>query len=222
MTGDGLSARERLFTNVRTALRGAASLPLDRVTVPLAAPTLPVPRSDRNRFTSLFVENLEALAGKAFVVPDVSAVVPALAPVLEGKRAVASKAAYLETCGITALHQVCARFADRDALREACAAADIGITSVTYALAETGTLVLLSSPEEARLISLLPPVHIAIFSRSRILANLSELLALLPNPAELSSSMVLITGPSRTADIEQILVRGVHGPGETYAVIVEE
>ena len=79
-----------------------------------------------------------------------------------------------------------------------------------------------SSPQEARLISLLPPVHIAVFSRSRILANLKELLSVVPNPAEQTSSMVLITGPSRTADIEQILVRGVHGPGEIYAVIVED
>ena len=81
---------------------------------------------------------------------------------------------------------------------------------------------MLSSPQEARLISLLPPVHIAVFSRSRILDNLNELLSVVPNPAEQTSSMVLITGPSRTADIEQILVRGVHGPGEVYAVIVEE
>jgi L-lactate utilization protein LutC len=112
-------------------------------------------------------------------------------------------------------------FSDRDSLRDACAAADIGITSGDYALAETGTLVMLSSRKEARLVSLLPPVHVAVVPRSRILANLDELLSLLPKPAEQTSSMVLITGPSRTADIEQILVRGVHGPGEIYAVIVE-
>lgn len=221
MTGDSLSARERILTNIRTALRGAASQPLKQVASPLAAPPMLVPRSDRNRFTNLFVQNFETLAGKAFVVPNASAVVPALAPLLENKRIVASNAAYLETCGIHALPQVCSQFADRDALREACAAADIGVTGANYALAETGTIVLLSR-QEPRLISLLPPVHIAIFSRSQILANLNELLSLLPNPAELSSSMVLITGPSRTADIEQILVRGVHGPGEIYAVIVEE
>ena len=81
---------------------------------------------------------------------------------------------------------------------------------------------MLASPSEARLISLLPPVHVAIFPKSRILANLDELLARIPLPAEQTSSMVLITGPSRTADIEQILIRGVHGPGEIYAVIVEE
>ena len=81
---------------------------------------------------------------------------------------------------------------------------------------------MLSSPSEARMISLLPPTHIAIFPRSRLLANLDELLSVLPRPADQTSSMVLITGPSRTADIEQILVRGVHGPGEVYAVIVDE
>ena len=221
MTRDGLSGRDRLFANVRTALRRAASQPLDQV-APIAALSLPVPRSDRNLYTHLFVQNFESLAGKAFVVPDASAVVPALRPLLEGKQVVASNSPYLETCGIIALPQVRSGISDRAELRQACSTADVGITSVEYVLAETGTFVMLSSPQEARLISLLPPVHIAVFSRSRILANLNELLSVVPNPAEQTSSMVLITGPSRTADIEQILVRGVHGPGEIYAVIVEE
>jgi L-lactate dehydrogenase complex protein LldG len=107
-------------------------------------------------------------------------------------------------------------------LKEACASVDIGITSADYALAATGTLVMLAGPDEARLISLLPPSHIAIFPRSRLLANLDELLSILPRPADQTSSMVLITGPSRTADIEQRLVRGVHGPGQIFAVIIDE
>ena len=81
---------------------------------------------------------------------------------------------------------------------------------------------MLASPQEARMISLLPPAHIAVVPRARILTGLDELFTILPRPAETTSSMVLITGPSRTADIEQILVRGVHGPGEVYAVIVDE
>ena len=52
--------------------------------------------------------------------------------------------------------------------------------------------------------------------------GLDELFTKLPSPADGTSAMVMITGPSRTADIEQILVRGVHGPGEIYAVIVDE
>jgi L-lactate dehydrogenase complex protein LldG len=79
---------------------------------------------------------------------------------------------------------------------------------------------MLSSPREARLISLLPPAHIAVVPRERILSGLDELFSILPKAAELTSSMVLITGPSRTADIEQILVRGVHGPGEITVVAV--
>ena len=78
---------------------------------------------------------------------------------------------------------------------------------------------MLASPREARLISLLPPAHIAVVPRDRILTGLDELFTVLPDPAAPSSSMVLITGPSRTADIEQILVRGVHGPGQITVVI---
>jgi L-lactate dehydrogenase complex protein LldG len=70
------------------------------------------------------------------------------------------------------------------------------------------------------MISLLPPVHVAVLPRALILTGLDELFTLLPNPAEESSSMLFITGPSRTADIEQILVRGVHGPGEIHVVVV--
>ena len=56
--------------------------------------------------------------------------------------------------------------------------------------------------------------------RERILTGLDELFTILPRPADQTSSMVLITGPSRTADIEQILVRGVHGPGQISVIVV--
>lgn len=212
-----MTSRDQILADIRTALgRSTGQKP-----APLSAPLLRGPRFNRDLYVQTFVQRFEKLAGKAFVVADSAAVIPQIAPLLDGKTVVASNAPFLEACGITALPQVKSGFTDRDALRDACAAADIGITSADYALAETGTLVMLSSRQEARLVSLLPPVHVAIVPRSRILANLDELLSVLPKPAEQSSSMVLITGPSRTADIEQILVRGVHGPGEIYAVIVE-
>ena len=129
-------------------------------------------------------------------------------------------APFLKQCGVEQIAGVLSGFEDREALRQAASQAGVGITSVSYALAETGTMVMLSSTSEARIISLLPPVHVAIFPVASILTGLDELLTLLPQPAEQTSSMVLITGPSRTADIEQILVRGVHGPGEIHAVIV--
>jgi L-lactate dehydrogenase complex protein LldG len=213
-----VSSRDVVLQNVRKALGRAAGL----LPTSLAAPRLRVPLSDRNRYTSLFGQNLEKLGGKYYFVREPGEVVPVLAELLQGKRAVASNAPLLAACGVTGLPQVQSGFTDREALRAACVAADVGITSADYALAETGTLVMLASPQEARMVSLLPPTHVAVFPRSRMLANLDELLAVLPNPAEQTSSMVLITGPSRTADIEQILVRGVHGPGEICAVIVED
>ncbi len=228
-----MTAREQILGDIRKALGRAEGQPplslaanLDPLvalgSAPLAAPVLRIPKTDRNHYTTLFVQNLEKLAGKAIIVKNSAAVVPALSELLEGKLAVASNAPMLEKCGLTRLAGVQSGFMDRAALRAACSTADLGITSVDYALAETGTFVMLSSPREARLISLLPPVHVAIVPRARILGNLDELLGLIPKPADQTSSMVLITGPSRTADIEQILIRGVHGPGEVYAVIVEE
>jgi len=217
-----MTARERIFSDIRKALMRAPGQPPLLEAAPLAAPALRIPEADRNLYVDIFVEKFESLGGKAFRARNTSVVVPLIADLLTQRHAVASNSPFLRKCGVTGLVQVHAGFTERDELKEACAAADIGITSADYALAATGSLVMLSSPNEARLISLLPPAHIAIFPRSRILANLDEMFSIFPRPADQTSSMVLITGPSRTADIEQILVRGVHGPGEIYAVIVDE
>lgn len=111
--------------------------------------------------------------------------------------------------------------------REACFDADVGITGADFALAETGSLVLTSLTEGSQLSSLAPPVHIALYRRSQIRGSLDEVLQNLPvstDPGRASParSVVFVTGPSRTADIEQILVRGVHGPREVHAILVEE
>ena len=110
---------------------------------------------------------------------------------------------------------------------EASFAATVGITGVEFALAETGSLVVASLTEGAQLASLAPPVHVALYRRSQLVASLEEVLerfpvACDPNQAVPGRSVVFITGTSRTADIEQILVRGVHGPGEVHAILAEE
>ena len=96
---------------------------------------------------------------------------------------------------------------------------DVGISTVQAAIAETGTLVLVSADERHRLVSLVPPVHIAIVDASRICETLGEALALLRNGRELSRAVTFITGPSRTADIELTLTVGVHGPQELYVIV---
>ena len=108
-------------------------------------------------------------------------------------------------------------------MRELAARADIGITGVDYAIAETGTCVLIARSGVSRLVSLLPPVHIAVVRRGQVLPSLDELFALRRQDfidGALGSYMSLITGPSRSADIESTLVTGVHGPGEVHMVLV--
>jgi len=212
-----MTSRESMLESIRTALGRTAGQAPDA----LDAPRLRVPPA-KPPAIELFASNFERLGGRTIRVSGQGQVVDAIPALLEGRRAVASNSQFLRECGVADLKHVESGFTDREQLRAACAAADIGITSADYALADTGTLVMLASPQEARLVSLLPPIHVAIFPSGRILSGLDELLSVLPNPAGETSSMVLITGPSRTADIEQILVRGVHGPGEIWSVMVSE
>jgi L-lactate dehydrogenase complex protein LldG len=188
---------------------------------PAPAVRLCVPETDIETRVTAFRRNVEELAGKIFRASSPDAARAYVAGVLDGRTAVASNAPLVRACGIHSLAGVQYGFTAAADLRRAAAASSTGITGADYALADTGTLVILSTPSEARLISLLPPLHIALIRKDQILSGLDELFTILPLPAAQSSSMVLITGPSRTADIEQILVRGVHGPGEILIVIVE-
>jgi L-lactate utilization protein LutC len=208
-----LMDRENILHKVRTALGRSGGEPVG----PPPPVRLRTPEVDVETRIASMMMRVEALAGKAARTCDPCAYVR---DAIAGKTAVASNSPYLVECGVAGLPQVRSGITGRDELRELCAAADVGITSADFALADTGTLVMLASPSEARLVSLLPPWHIAVLPRDRILTGLDELFTVLPNPAADTSSMVLITGPSRTADIEQILVRGVHGPGQITVVIV--
>jgi L-lactate utilization protein LutC len=187
---------------------------------PVPPVRLRVPEVDLEaRIANLFA-NVEKLAGKTHRASSPADAFAYVAAIIGDRPAVASGAPFLRECGFTALASVRTTFATLEELREACATAEFGITSADYALADTGSLVLFSSLHEARMISLLPPVHIAVLPHEKILTGLDELLVQVPLPADRSSSMLLITGPSRTADIEQILVRGVHGPGEIHVIVV--
>ena len=111
----------------------------------------------------------------------------------------------------------------RARLRAAMASADLGITGVNYAIAETGTCVIVPTAGASRLVSLLPPVVIALVERGQVLPSLDELFTLRRRDfvnGDLGSYMSLVTGPSRTADIEYKLVTGVHGPGEVHMVLI--
>jgi L-lactate dehydrogenase complex protein LldG len=95
---------------------------------------------------------------------------------------------------------------------------DAGVSEAAYGLADTGSVVLAASPGEPRARSLLPFVHVSLLREERILPGLEELFATVG--ADLPSALAIVTGPSRSADIEQMLVVGVHGPGEVHVVLL--
>jgi L-lactate utilization protein LutC len=102
-------------------------------------------------------------------------------------------------------------------------AADLGITSVDWAVAETGTLALCSHPGQGRVVSLLPPNYLAILEPSQIVPDLYDLFVRLEvNVHDLPSNVALVTGPSKTGDIELKLTTGVHGPGNVQVLVVED
>ena len=97
--------------------------------------------------------------------------------------------------------------------------AAVGITVGRYAVAETGSVVLFSGPGQGRLASLLPPVQVTVVREDNLLATLDELFQHLSGEP-LAPSVAVVTGPSRSADIENDLVLGVHGPSQVHVVLV--
>jgi L-lactate dehydrogenase complex protein LldG len=101
----------------------------------------------------------------------------------------------------------------------------VGVTAAEYAIAETGTIVLSSDEPDALLVSLLPPLHIAVVRSEQMIATMDEALARIGRermgPGSSTRSVTLITGPSRTSDVELVLSIGVHGPKELHVIILD-
>jgi len=116
---------------------------------------------------------------------------------------------------------------ERARLRQLAASAELGLTGVDLAIAETGTLVLRSGAGRPRSTSLLPAYHIAVFDRTALVESLAQVGVFLElwhtdgATEDRGAVISFITGPSRTADIELTLTRGVHGPKEVHVIFVE-
>ena len=124
---------------------------------------------------------------------------------------------YSERFGIEEWHLVGKSEGDH---RGFCTSADVSITSADAALAETGSIVISSGPGRSRAASLLPPVHIALVPVSKLMPDIFSWTAKPKN--EFPSQFLLISGPSKTADIEQTLVVGVHGPKQFIVILYAE
>jgi L-lactate dehydrogenase complex protein LldG len=113
---------------------------------------------------------------------------------------------------------------DADSLRRRISESYIGITSADFCMADTATLVMRTRAGQARAVSLLPSIHVAVIEIDRMIADLKELYVLLKwDPQErlegLTNCMTFISGPSKTADIEATMVHGAHGPREMYVFV---
>ncbi len=96
----------------------------------------------------------------------------------------------------------------------------VSVTGTLTAIAETGTVVISSRLNGGRLAGLADPVHVAIVEAGDVVETLTEALERIAPELERASVVTLVTGPSRTADIEGVLIRGAHGPRELHVVWV--
>jgi L-lactate utilization protein LutC len=169
-----------------------------------------------------FAAELAAAGGVCHRVGDAAAAVAVVVELARGKRARRALlgdglpqrlglAAALREAGIEVRDAAAAA-------RDALFAADVGVSGVDALVAETGSVVLHTRPGQPRAVSLLPPLHVAVAAAAQLLPDLFDLF----EEGALPSCLQIITGPSKTGDIELKLVTGVHGPGELHVVLIDD
>jgi L-lactate dehydrogenase complex protein LldG len=225
VTGDGRALLGRIAANLQRAgpVTEQAALP-----VPLGAE----PR-DRAALLARFSAEWQALAGhvhQAGTASDAADVVAAICRSRGARTVLAWTEAAIGLAGLDDALRERALDIDRGGIPRdaeprmarllALSELAVGVTGADALLAESGSVVLASGPGRPRSASLLPPVHVTIARTDRIYFSLEHLLAAVPSLGSAGSNLVAISGPSRTADIEMTLTRGVHGPGEVHVILL--
>jgi L-lactate dehydrogenase complex protein LldG len=240
-----MSKRDNMLERIRKALGKPLGGPS---TARGATPSWPdlgpvLPPISAEELVPKFEEELRKVSGVAWRVGSVAALEETVRGILtsaQARRVVLTRSPLLDRLGLAMKlrslgldvatwegERAAGATGAEASFRKQCFSAEVGISGVEFVLAESGTLVLASRTEGSQLASLAPPIHVALYQRSQVYATLEEVLERLPVPREPREplpgrAVVFITGPSRTADIEQILIRGVHGPREVHAVLVED
>lgn len=223
------------MTSGRDAFLGRVRRALDQGNQP--GDSSPVPSRDGAGYqgagpdpVTRFIEELTAAGGNGYLVPDREAAAVQVLELVRAKaarRVLLGRGAFLDALVLPERLRALGlevTMVDPHAVddRDPLFAADLGISGVDYLIAETGTVVLAARPEAPRSLSLLPPVHIAVAERCQLLPDLFDLFepGLWQGTGGPPSCLSLITGPSKTGDIELRLVTGVHGPGEVHVILV--
>jgi len=200
--------RAAIVSRIRAALAGRA----DKAAAPEYPSDIAVSRAalGGHGLVEMFMKGLERVRGRAFTSPV------ALAAWLRERGALHGY------CDPELLPLVGHGFGADFVLETAFERARIddyafGITRAVGGIAETGTLVLDDASTARRLAALAPWIHVALVRRSELHRDVSQAIAALGS----DPNVVWVTGPSKTADVEGILIEGVHGPGEEVALILE-
>jgi L-lactate dehydrogenase complex protein LldG len=168
-----------------------------------------------NEYVERFRAELAALGVESFVESSADEVHARVKAIVGGRSVLAWDARQLPYD----VDRVLAGAARGSSQRDAQAAAQIGVTGCDAAIAETGSLVLLSGGGKPRTASLLPPIHLAIVRETDLRGSIGEFFSERALDIADAACCTIVTGPSRTADIELTLTLGVHGPGQVIVVI---
>jgi len=206
-----------VIENVRRSLGRTAQISSPQGTPLSPRPATLPPRLPGSSDSEIdrFLEELKKLSavGKKLTASEINPELRQVATEQDIRRATVWDTPYLKQLGLTGtLHSLGVELVSPNADKHEMALCDLGITEADFLLPETGTLVLRSSAEKPRAVSLLPRVHLAIVRPDMLRADLHQVFA----ESKDHHYLVFITGPSRTADIELTLTLGVHGPKNLY------
>lgn len=223
------SARDDILGRIREALRLPAPRPHLRSDDTPGAPAktgrawLPEAGETREQQLRVLSENLAKLRAQLIRVPDTDGAAAALSELATAKgwKRLAYHANEATRAAIAGLGcETWAADVDFDKRRlESC---DAGLTTCEAIVAQTGSILVSSSENGGRALSILPHVHVVLARADQVVGDLTDAFALTRerHGGRMPSMLSFITGPSRTGDIERILVLGAHGPKELVLILV--
>lgn len=210
--------QERFFSRIREAIAkkpGDPPLPNDHELARVVKPDVDL--------AELFCRRVDESGMKSHRVASESVMVQTVIDLLESENA---KSVLLPETGIPSRDALVAWLKDKGISiaspndPDIAFHVDAGITGVEMAVAETASMSVVSGGANRRLASLAPPCHIAIVRASQMVPDLTDWAA--SKSTQQPANEVLISGPSKTADIEMTLVQGVHGPGNVHVIVIEQ
>lgn len=219
------SSRERILSRLRgsrTPFPDAPAAPQPYLGVTSLPDTSP------EALLARFQREWEALKGEISIAPTPEAAIQTVIGLIGETRQLMSWEPLplpglleaLHAHGVTVVHPT-VRGEDRSELYTALDPISVGITGADGALATTGTLILNTQAGQGRLPSLLPPLHLVLLRRDRLFSHFEDWLAAEGRTAlEASRSVVLVSGPSKTGDIEMQIIYGVHGPKTVHVIVI--